>query len=142
MEITILGQKVRVEIILICVILGYILGGHLLCSCAKISAKEGLQMLGSAVDYNMGEGVSSSWLNAQQGQDKKGGAYNKLEGNVAPNPSELINSGKLDILSQNKFDPKCCPATYSSSTGCACVSPEQMKYLSTRGGNRTFSTEY
>jgi hypothetical protein len=141
MEVTILGQKVRVEIILISVILGYILGGHLLCSCARITAKEGLQMLGSAVDYNMGEGVSSSWLNAQHAQDKKGG-YNKLEGNVAPNPSELINSGKLDILAQNKFDPKCCPATYTSSTGCACISPEQMKYLSTRGGNRTFSTEY
>lgn len=142
MEITILGQKTSVEMILFAVVLGYILGAHLLCSCAKISAKEGLQMLGSAVDYNMGEGVQSSWLNKPSSQNQQGGYYKSLEGNVAPNPSEVISSGKMSILSENKYDPKCCPSSYSTGDGCACISPEQMKYLSNRGGNRTFSTEY
>ena len=142
MEINILGQKVKVEMILFGLVLGYILGAHLVCSCSKISAKEGLQMIGSAMDYNMGDGVSSSWLNKPANGGQQGGIYKSLEGNTAPNPSETVNSGKMDILAENKYDPKCCPSTYSNSQGCACVSPEQMKYLSNRGGNRTFSTEY
>lgn len=146
MEINIFGQKVKVEMILFGVVLGYILGAHLLCSCSKISAREGLQMLGTAIDYNMGEGVSTSWLNKPTAGTQQGGAgggiYKSLEGNIAPNPSETITSGKMDILAENKYDPKCCPSTYSNSQGCACISPEQMKYLSNRGGNRTFSTEY
>jgi hypothetical protein len=144
MEIVIFGQKLRVEVIIICVILGYILGGHLLCSCSKVTAKEGLALLkGAPLDYRMGSDVKSSWEN--KSDLKYNGPndwFKSLENNIAPNPQKMTESGQLDLLADNKFDPNCCPSFYSSSMGCACLSPEQAKYLSERGGNRTFATEY
>ena len=40
------------------------------------------------------------------------------------------------------FKPECCPSTYSSSQGCACLCPQQINYLNSRGGNRTFPTQF
>ena len=48
MEIKIFGQTLRVEIVIACVIVGYILGGYLLCSCSRITIKEGFSMLKGA----------------------------------------------------------------------------------------------
>lgn len=193
-DIVILGQKLRLEVIIICLVVGAILGGHLFCSCSKVTMHEGLEMIktgvediheeikkdaavhdevekedkihkeikkteevikkakkegfatlsGSPLVYQMGQGVPTSWETNQALHDA-GSAdnwYKSLEGNTAPLPLDMINSGKLDILGSNVFDSKCCPSSYSSSMGCACVSPEQMKYLSQRGGNRTFNTEF
>lgn len=57
--------------------------------------------------------------------------------------------GPLDLnnfFGSLKFKPECCgnPAgsSYSNSVGCACMCPEQLNYLNSRGGNRTFQTEY
>lgn len=36
----------------------------------------------------------------------------------------------------NKFKAECCPSSYTSSTGCACISPIQSNYLKQHGGNR------
>lgn len=45
-----------------------------------------------------------------------------------------------------EFKPECCgnPAgsSYSNSVGCACICPEQWNFLNSRGGNRTFPTEF
>ena len=45
-----------------------------------------------------------------------------------------------------EFKPECCgnPAGsfYSNSVGCACICPEQWTYLNSRGGNRSFPTEF
>jgi hypothetical protein len=144
MEIVIFGQKLRVEVIIICVILGYILGAHLFCSCAKITVKEGLGLLkGAPVDYRMGADIKSSWENKPELKyDGPKDWFKSLDNNVAPNPQQMTASGHLSLLSDNVFDPNCCPSFYSSSMGCACLSPEQAKYLSERGGNRTFPTEY
>ena len=60
--------------------------------------------------------------------------YNHLEANIAG--SVPLPSGQLNLMYDNKFHPKCCPSEYSSSTGCACLSVEQAKYLTRRGGNR------
>lgn len=144
MEIVVFGQKLRIEVIIICVILGYILGAHLLCSCSKITVKEGLSMLKSApLDYRMGSDIPNSWENKPEMRyNGPNDWYKSLENNVAPDPRQMIASGHMSMLSDNTFDPKCCPSTYTSSMGCACLSPEQTKYLSERGGNRTFATEY
>ena len=51
-----------IEIILLCIFIGYILGGHILCSCSKISMHEGFSMLtGADVKYKMGSDISKSW---------------------------------------------------------------------------------
>ena len=45
-----------------------------------------------------------------------------------------------------QFKPECCgnPAgsSYSNSMGCACICPEQWNYLNSRGGNRTFPSQF
>ena len=52
-----------------------------------------------------------------------------------------INPAKF-FFDNIEFKPDCCPSTYSSSQGCACLCPQQINYLNSRGGNRTFPTEY
>ena len=53
-----------------------------------------------------------------------------------------LRDENMFYFKDNQFKPECCPATYSTSTGCACMSTDQKKYLNERGGNRTFSTNF
>lgn len=144
MEFKLFGYNMRVEIILLCIFVGYILGGYVLCSCSKISMHEGFSMLkGACVKYQMGSDIPQSWENHKDLQYNTSQDWLKsLEGNVAPNPNTALDSGSLNFLGENKFDPKCCPSAYSNSMGCACLSSEQAMYVSQRGGNRTFPSEY
>ena len=43
---------------------------------------------------------------------------------------------QLNIFYANDFDAECCfkPQNYSSSSGCACISEKQMRFLYERGG--------
>jgi hypothetical protein len=136
MEITILGQTMRIELIIICIILGVFIGANAFCSCAG-GVKEGfdaaLDLTGAALDYTMGTGVKGSWDKPRT--DIPRNINQSLEGNVGgPVP---LPEGELFIWRENKSDPNCCPGIYSTSTGCICSSPEQMNYLNERGGNRT-----
>ena len=55
-----------------------------------------------------------------------------------------LAEGQLNFFADNQFKPECCvSSTYSSGTGCACLSSEQVNYLNQRGGNRTIApTEF
>ena len=112
------------------------------CSCAG-GAKEGFDLIGSNLEYSMGNGVKGSWDNRRIENEKKWtykNWYNQFDNNTG-GPVPLPN-GELLIFDKNKSDPSCCPATYSTSTGCICATTEQMKYLNERGGNRTLTTEF
>jgi hypothetical protein len=141
MEINIMGFKMRLEIIILCIILGIFIGVNLFCTCAG-GVKETFKLIGTDLDYSIGEGVKKSWENKEVGNNEnyENDLYGSMEGNVGgdvPLPeSELVMFGK------NKYDPDCCPSVYSGSSGCVCATPEQMKYLNQRGGNRTLSSEY
>ena len=50
-----------------------------------------------------------------------------------------LPEGQLFMFADNEFKPECCPSTYSSSNGCACMTEEQVKYLNERGGNRSMA---
>ena len=54
MEIKILGFKARVEVIILSMIIGCLLGCHLVCGCVT---REGMQVAGAAIGYNMANGV-------------------------------------------------------------------------------------
>lgn len=42
------------------------------------------------------------------------------------------------IFGNNKISPSCCPSTFSTSTGCVCITDKQKNLLNvTRGNNRT-----
>jgi len=142
MEISVLGHKMRLEIVVLSMVVGIFIGVNAFCSCAG-GIKEGFQagtmLVGSALSYSMGDGVKGSW-ESNETDTASGNPYQHLEGNTGgPVP---LPENQLFMFDQNKFTPECCPSTYSSSTGCVCASPEQMNYLNQRGGNRTLNTIY
>ena len=57
--------------------------------------------------------------------------------------NEIIKNSKipyqLDLLTYSKFSPKCCPSTYSSSSGCLCNDYQEHETITSRGGNRCSS---
>ena len=42
-------------------------------------------------------------------------------------------SNQTLMFADTPFKPECCPNTYSTSTGCACMTSEQVKLLKSRG---------
>ena len=140
MDLKIFGLSCRLEIIVISMIVGLILGGHLLCSCSRIGLQEGMAVMGASVDYVMGEDTVNSWTNkankyaANMGYDKAKSKYSQNKGTPVPLPE-----GQLYMFADTEFKPECCPSTYSSSTGCACITQEQVSYINERGGNRTIA---
>ncbi len=50
MEIKLLGLTFRLEVVLICFVLGFILGAFLLCSCIKVTPTEGFDIIKSTVE--------------------------------------------------------------------------------------------
>lgn len=88
---------------------------------------------------------------------KKIEAFTNLSGgsitsNHYPNPLapyEKYSCGPVNtnnFFGDIQFKPECCgnPAgsSYSNSMGCACICPDQWNYLNSRGGNRTFPSEF
>ena len=53
-----------------------------------------------------------------------------------------LPEGELDMFATTDFKPECCPNTYSSSEGCACMTMGQYNYLQSRGGNNVPYSEY
>jgi hypothetical protein len=49
---------------------------------------------------------------------------------------------ELDMFATTQFKPECCPNAFSSSTGCACMTVEQLNYLNLRGGNNVPYSQY
>ena len=58
-----------------------------------------------------------------------------------PQPVPLPE-GELSMFANTPFKPECCPNTFSTSTGCACMTGPQYNYLVTRGGNNVPNSEY
>jgi hypothetical protein len=58
-----------------------------------------------------------------------------------PQPIPLPE-GELDMFASTPFKPECCPNTYSTSTGCACMTGTQYNYLVNRGANNVPYSEY
>jgi len=59
-----------------------------------------------------------------------------------PNQSLPLPEGQLSLFDNMPFSPKCCPNTYSSSMGCACMNSNTYNYLITRSGNNVPYSEY
>ena len=52
-------------------------------------------------------------------------------------PPVTVGEDNLFILKNNTSKPGCCDSSFSTDTGCVCLTPEQRNYLNMRGGNRT-----
>ena len=53
-----------------------------------------------------------------------------------------LPADKMDIMSATSFKPECCPSVYSTSSGCACITKDEYKFFSERGGNNYPIAEY
>lgn len=53
-----------------------------------------------------------------------------------------LPEGELDLFATTPFKPECCPNTYSTGSGCACMTVDQYKYLRNRGSNNVPFSEY
>lgn len=126
-------------IISLAVVIAYLLFNR--CTCLeKENTKENMTNLNPApIGFNLSDGVpGDKWaqhrtetLNSPDSDDIFKRLAN-IEAGQVPLPE-----GQLNFFYANRFDPKCCfkPQNYSSSTGCACISEEQMRFLNERGGN-------
>ena len=84
-------------------------------------------------DVNLSTWVSSAVKYAKgMGTEDR---LNSLQYNSGP-PIPLPE-GQLFFFKDTKFNPSCCPSTYTSSIGCACMSKKQFQHLTQRGGNHT-----
>ena len=144
MQVKIAGIKVRVEVVVLCLIIGIFIGTHVFCSCAKIDnvkvgvqrKREGFQNMGAPVKYRMGDGVYGSWETRKQKQGPsikwRSQQHDTYKGTPVP-----LKEGQMFMWADNEFKPECCGSSVSSSSGCACVTEAQMDYINQRGGNRT-----
>lgn len=198
MDISIGTYKVRLEIVIIIIIVGWILFGHLLCSCCNVTFREGLEMANVAVARAVGEkrgqipANTSNFIDSNSSSTTPNNGYNlgRTEGFVGNNnvastpefggaksPGYIMNpntwawptllyspgttpdagvaavwnrpkqpiplpKGQLDMFETTPFKPECCPNTYSTSMGCACMTVGQYNYLIDRGGNNVPYSEY
>jgi len=138
MELKYGNYSVRLEVLLLILLAGTVLGGYLFCSCAKISVKEGFEMANaSALNYVMGQGVPTDVYD-------KPYQPTEVKRNVVPQTDQLtsVSGDSLALFANNKFSPACCPSDYSSYPGCLCKTEGQVDYINTRGGNRTTNSDF
>jgi hypothetical protein len=87
--------------------------------------------------------VASSWINKADAYSKNLGYQQTAQkANMYTGTQVPLPDGELFFFQNNQFKPECCPSPYSASTGCACMSSEQIAYLNSRGGNRSGDSEF
>ena len=80
----------------------------------------------------------TKWVSDAMRYSKGMGNENKLDSyQYNSGPPIPLPEGELFFFKDTKFDPSCCPGTYSNSMGCSCMSKKQFQYLTMRGGNNT-----
>jgi hypothetical protein len=151
MELKVPGLTVRLEVVLASMVLGFVIALMTLRSCSKVTIKEGLSVMNTL--YNLGEPTQSTPASVDEEQSnmmskwvgdsyayaqQMGNGYQTVLDRVSGNVGTKVPlEDTMVFYRDNEFKPECCPSSYSSSTGCMCMSPEQVKYLAQRGGNRT-----
>ena len=138
MKLKFLGSQFNLASLAVVLIIGAAIGFYTLCSNSML---EGFGSFGAPVNYIMGTDVpGDTWT---QPLTNISTAYANMYAPLASNVGGKVPlpENELFFFYNNKFSPYCCfkPQQYSSSTGCACISTEQMKYISSRGGNNTVS---
>ena len=69
-------------------------------------------------------------LSYSMGTTPSAGAQAVLNRNNPP-----LAEGEMDMFANTPFKPECCPSTFSTSSGCACMDMKQYGMLIQRAGN-------
>jgi hypothetical protein len=102
-----------------------------------VNTTEGMATMGSDINEVQNGDVSGMWVTKANTYASEFGYGTMNNTGSSYSADEPLKNGEMVIFAKNKFKPECCPAPYSSSTGCVCMTSEQINYLNTRGGNRT-----
>lgn len=159
MEIKVPGLTFRLEVVLTAIAIGFALAMFTLRSCSKVSLREGLSVMNTL--YSLGDATSptatyqstpvevgdtpspmmSKWVgDAHAYAQTMGSGYQTILDRVSGNVGTKVPlEDTMVFYRDNEFKPECCPSTYSNSSGCMCMSPQQVNYLAHRGGNRACS---
>jgi len=62
--------------------------------------------------------------------------------NVFNRTTDPSKDGEMFMFSGTQFKPECCPNTYSTSQGCACMTTKQYSNLNARAGNNVPYSEF
>lgn len=124
--------------IIVSLLIGGIIACHTLCGSTSLNSdkKEGF-LNGAPLNYQLGYGVPNDMWSAPPVTANQ--AYQNMYASLAGHTGGQVPPKGLFMWTSNLFKPECCftPQQYSSSTGCACISKEQMQFISSRGGNNT-----
>ena len=131
-------RSVPVDALIVAAVAGGLLAWSL-CQHNREGMHSGLQ--GAPLGYKMRTGVPSLRPDMEGPPGDYSTWYSPLNGNTQGLKVPL-KKGQLAIFAENRNSPSCCQSSYSSSDGCVCATPEQMKYLNMRGGNRTLTSIY
>lgn len=204
MDISILGYKLNLEVLILIGVIYLILVGHMFCGCSNFGMMEGFEALNdlsktneqvkhevkqairhkniknnlatqnasgtnpstssvttttskegfTGANINYGESSvydlsndqpinTSSWnapdMTVVPGQPLSAGVKQFLarEQQTLPLPE-----GEMDFFANIQFKPECCPNTYSTSSGCACMTGKDYNYLVQRSNNNVPYSEY
>ena len=146
------GSTISMEMLILIGVIYLIIILSTTYSCCRVDCnKEGF----SGANTNYGESSryslrnsmnpidTSSWskpdLTVVPGQPLSQGVKNILNRKPQPVP---LRKGEMLMFANTEFKPECCPNTYSTSTGCACMTTDQYNYLILRGGNNAPYSEY
>tara|TARA_B100001287_G_C22685054_1_gene532855 strand:+ start:2658 stop:3074 length:417 start_codon:yes stop_codon:yes gene_type:complete len=116
----------RIELCILCVLLGAFIAYNLTCDCCKVKpySTEGFRLNPS----NLNDG---NLKHSRKEIYNPASSYEKVQ---VPLPE-----GQLFFYANNQFKPECCKNSSISGTGgCACETEEQLKFLESRGGNKTY----
>jgi hypothetical protein len=101
---------------------------------------------GASSSYSLGNDNSidtSSWsaqdMTVTPGQPLSAGVKAFLARPQQPVP---LPEGEMLMFANTEFKPECCPNTYSTSTGCACMTGAQYNWIIERGNNNVPYSEY
>jgi hypothetical protein len=194
MDISILGYKLNLEVLILIGVVYLILVGHTFCGCCNFGMMEGFDGSGNTVanlqqknqgkktelktqvaaggpttatpqtstttegftgaNTNYGQSSpydlssdmqvnTSSWsaqnMTVTPGQPLSAGVKQFLAREPQPVP---LPEGEMLLFANTPFKPECCPNTFSTSSGCACMTGQQYNYLILRGGNNVPYSEY
>jgi hypothetical protein len=151
MDITFFGVKLSVQLLILICVVYLILIIHTLSGCCKINKKEGFTTantnFGESSEYSLTNPSKpidpNSWnlqnMTVTPGQPYSNGVQEILN---RPNQPVPLPDGEMLMFANTEFKPSCCPNTYSTSTGCACMTTGQFNYLTTRAGNNVPYSEY
>ena len=144
MEFSVFGFKFNVLNAIIFLVMGFLVATLTVCSCLKKPVKETMTNLANAagLDEVVGQDVNNSWSNKALGYAGNMGYETLLQRRDGYEGTAVPLENTLSFFKDNEFSEECCPSSYSSSGGCACMSVDQMNYLNERAGNRTTSSNF